>query len=91
MDGMNLVAKEFVAAQLDLRGVLLLSETAGAFQELEEAVPINPLDPEGFADALREAIEMPAPERTRRMQVMRDLLEAYTVQDWADDVLAAVE
>ncbi|MGC8486615.1 MAG: trehalose-phosphatase [Clostridia bacterium] len=91
MDGMNLVAKEFVAAQLDQRGVLLLSETAGAIAELEDALPINPLDPEGFADTLEEAIQMPAAERAARLERMRTRLEEYTVQEWAEDVLASVE
>jgi len=91
MDGMNLVAKEFVAAQVDLRGVLLLSETAGAIAELEDALPINPLDPEGFADTLEEAIQMPAAERAARLERMRRLLEQYTVQEWAEHVLASVE
>lgn len=91
MDGMNLVAKEFVAAQLDGRGVLLLSETAGAIAELEDALPINPLDPEGFADTLEEAIQMPAAERAARLDRMRTRLEQYTVQEWAEHVLASVE
>jgi alpha,alpha-trehalose-phosphate synthase [UDP-forming] len=91
MDGMNLVAKEFVAAQLDLRGVLLLSEAAGASAELEDAVPINPLDPEGFADSLEAAITMPVDERRARMARMRTHLQLHTVQEWAENILAAVE
>jgi trehalose 6-phosphate synthase len=91
MDGMNLVAKEFVAAQLDLRGVLLLSESAGAWAELDDALPINPLDPEGFADTLEQAITMPEQERRARMERMRQHLEIHTVQEWAENVLAAVE
>lgn len=91
MDGMNLVAKEFVASQLDGRGVLLLSETAGAIAEMEDALPINPLDPEGFADTLEEAIQMPEAERKARLERMRAHLEQHTVQQWAEHVLRAVE
>jgi alpha,alpha-trehalose-phosphate synthase [UDP-forming] len=91
MDGMNLVAKEFVAAQIDRRGVLLLSETAGAIAELEDALPINPLDPEGFADTLEQALRMPADERRRRLERMQAHLAQYTVQEWAQQVLGAVE
>lgn len=91
MDGMNLVAKEFVAAQLDGRGVLLLSELAGASGELEDAIPINPLDPEGFADSLEAAIRLPLAERHARIQRMRAHLETHSVQDWAESVLAAIE
>ena len=65
-DGMNLVAKEFVAARGDLKAVLVLSELAGAAQELRDAVIINPYDVDGFADALEYAIEMPQMERSRR-------------------------
>jgi alpha,alpha-trehalose-phosphate synthase [UDP-forming] len=91
MDGMNLVAKEFVAAQVDRRGVLLLSEAAGAIAELEDALPINPLDPEGFADTLEQAIRMPVAERRARLDRMQAHLAQYTVQEWAEQVLAAVE
>ena len=66
-DGMNLVAKEFVAAREDNDGVLVLSEFAGAAQELHDALAINPYDAEGFADALEQAIDMPADERRWRM------------------------
>jgi alpha,alpha-trehalose-phosphate synthase [UDP-forming] len=91
VDGMNLVAKEFVAAQVDGRGVLLLSELAGAIAELDGAFPINPLDPEGFADTLEMAIRVPAAERRARLSTMRDHLHRHTVQEWAENVLRAVE
>src|SRR5918994_7389625 len=66
-DGMNLVAKEFVAARDDEDGVLLLSALAGAAHELRDALTINPYDVEGFADALALALDMPRAERARRM------------------------
>ena len=91
VDGMNLVAKEFVAAQVDGRGVLLLSELAGAMAELDQAFPINPLDPEGFADTLEMAIRVPPDERRARIATMRAHLQRHTVQEWAENVLAAVE
>lgn len=91
VDGMNLVAKEFVAAQIDGRGVLLLSELAGAMAELDDAFPINPLDPEGFADTLEVAIRVPMEERRTRIAAMRAHLQQHTVQEWAENVLRAVE
>ena len=69
-DGMNLVAKEFVAARDDLEGVLILSELAGAAQELSEALIINPYDERGFTDAIGRALDMPGWERRRRMQAL---------------------
>jgi trehalose 6-phosphate synthase len=90
-DGMNLVAKEFVAARHDLDGVLVLSELAGAAQELGEAVIINPYDVEGFAARLAEAVDMPAQERRRRMQAMRRIVAGRDVFAWASDILEGLE
>src|SRR4030095_10513372 len=70
-DGMNLVAKEFVAARDDEDGVPVWSSLAGAAQELHEALIINPYDIEGFADALTRAIDMPMEERRTRMRALR--------------------
>ncbi|MDX1676050.1 MAG: trehalose-6-phosphate synthase, partial [Longimicrobiales bacterium] len=79
-DGMNLVAKEFVASQVDGRGVLLLSRFAGAAEELEHAFIVNPYDPEDFSRVLRDALNLPAQERARRLEEMRtDLRSIY---DW---------
>ncbi len=86
-DGMNLVAKEFVAAREDLDGVLVLSELAGAAQELHDALAINPYDAEGFADALEHAIDMPADERRRRMGALRRVVAGRDVFNWASDIL----
>ncbi|WP_053958697.1 alpha,alpha-trehalose-phosphate synthase (UDP-forming) [Sulfobacillus thermosulfidooxidans] len=92
VDGMNLVAKEFVAAQVDKRGVLLLSETTGAANELEnEAFPINPLDPEGFANTLHEALSISADERAARISTMRAHLMKHTIYDWMEDIFLTLK
>ena len=70
-DGMNLVAKEYVASQVDESGVLLISQMAGAAEELTDALIVNPYDAEGVADSIRHALEMPVDERRRRMRAMR--------------------
>jgi alpha,alpha-trehalose-phosphate synthase [UDP-forming] len=90
-DGMNLVAKEFVAAREDGDGVLVLSEMAGAAQELGDAVIINPYDIDGFAARLGEAIDMPEEERRRRMQSMRRIVAGRDVFAWASDILEGLE
>ncbi|MGH8519299.1 MAG: alpha,alpha-trehalose-phosphate synthase (UDP-forming), partial [Panacagrimonas sp.] len=77
-DGMNLVAKEFVAAQVDEHGVLLLSRFTGAAEEIEGAVLINPFNIDGFVSAIRTALDMPAEERRRRMRRMRRRLQNNT-------------
>ncbi|MFO0585784.1 MAG: bifunctional alpha,alpha-trehalose-phosphate synthase (UDP-forming)/trehalose-phosphatase [Anaeromyxobacter sp.] len=82
-DGMNLVAKEFVAARPDGDGVLVLSEFAGAASELSEALRINPYDVERTADALVEALTMPEEARRARMAVMRERVTRYDVHAWA--------
>jgi trehalose 6-phosphate synthase len=87
-DGMNLVAKEFVAAQESGNGVLILSEFAGAARELSEALVINPYDTEQFADAIRYAAEMPPDERKARMERMRRKVEEYNIYRWAADFVS---
>ena len=86
-DGMNLVAKEFVAARHDEDGVLVLSELTGAAQELKDAVIINPYDGEGFTAALRQAIGMPPAERTHRMRRLRRVVAGQDVFAWASEIL----
>ena len=86
-DGMNLVAKEYVASQVEEKGVLLVSHLAGAAEELTDALVINPYDPEGVADSIRQALEMPFGERRERMRRMRAYLEAHDIRAWADDCL----
>ena len=90
-DGMNLVAKEFVAARDDERGVLVLSALAGAAQELEDAVIINPYDVDAFASALVQAIEMTDEEQVRRMRAMRKVVAGRNVFNWASDILEGLE
>ncbi len=90
-DGMNLVAKEFVAARDDERGVLVLSELAGAAQELGDAVIINPYDVDAFASALSRAIDMPAPEQMARIRAMRKVVAGRNVFNWASDILEGLE
>jgi len=86
-DGMNLVAKEFVAAREDLGGVLVLSEMTGASRELTDALIINPYHTEGFALAIERAIYMPLQERTRRMRALRGVVAGRDVFHWASDIL----
>ena len=86
-DGMNLVAKEFVAARDDEAGVLLLSRFTGASRELREALLVNPYDIEGVADALIAALAMPLVEQRERMRAMRVLLADRNVYRWAGRML----
>jgi trehalose 6-phosphate synthase len=90
-DGMNLVAKEFVASREDFGGVLILSELAGAAQELEEALIINPYDERGFTEAILRAVEMPEWEVRRRMQALRRRVAGRDVLAWASDILHQLE
>lgn len=83
-DGMNLVAKEYVASKASQQGVLILSEMAGAAKELDQAIMINPNSIEEIADTIKEALEMPAEEQQRRNQSMQVLLAKYDVIRWAD-------
>lgn len=87
-DGMNLVAKEFVAARRDQRGVLVLSRFTGAAREFAEALQINPYDRSEFAEALYEALTMPAAEQTRRMQRLRHQVHDNNVYRWAGMLLS---
>jgi trehalose-6-phosphate synthase len=87
-DGMNLVAKEFVAVRDDEDGVLVLSQFTGASRELHDALLVNPYDTEQLADALRRALEMPLEERQARMQRMRRTVKDHNVYRWAADLIA---
>ncbi len=90
-DGMNLVAKEFVASREDGRGVLVLSALAGAAQELRDAIVINPYHIDHFASALIRAIDMPLDEQRRRMEAMRQIVAGRNVFGWASDILEGLE
>lgn len=86
-DGMNLVAKEYVASRFDNDGVLVLSEFAGASDELKRAVLVNPHDIEGLKDAMMSAIEMPPAERATRMRSMRKRVFEDDVEKWSSGFL----
>jgi len=90
-DGMNLVAKEFVAARHDEGGVLVLSEMTGAAQELKDAIIINPYDGEGFTRAIERAIDMTAEEQVARMRRMRRVVAGHDVFLWASEILDSLE
>jgi len=84
-DGMNLVAKEFCASRCDLRGALVLSEFAGAADELRTgALIVNPHDLEGMADALHRALNLNESEQALRMHAMRLKIESHDVYSWAE-------
>jgi trehalose 6-phosphate synthase/phosphatase len=89
-DGMNLVAKEFVASRIDDDGVLLLSEFAGAADELTAALIVNPYDVDGVAEAMHRALTMPRDERRRRMQALRTQVSTHDVHRWVDGFLASL-
>ena len=86
-DGMNLVAKEYLAARTDNDGVLILSEFTGAADELPRALLINPHDIDGTKDAVMRAVEMSRAERSRRMRSLRRQVTEHDVARWADDFL----
>lgn len=89
-DGMNLVAKEFIATRVNGDGVLILSEMAGAAKELHEAVLVNPFDLNAMADAIQKAIVMPIEEQQKRNNAMQKRLSRYTVNYWAKEFMEAL-
>ena len=89
-DGMNLVAKEFIASRPDQTGVLILSEMCGAAKEMGEALVINPYHIEDFARTLEQALMMPVEEQVRRNQHLQERLRRYNVVRWADDFVQAL-
>lgn len=88
-DGMNLVAKEYVASRIHGGGVLLLSEFAGAAQEFRDALLVNPYDIDGMARQMMKAISMDPGEGRRRMEAMRKVLASHDVHDWAASALGS--
>ena len=86
-DGMNLVAKEFVNARDDERGVLVLSRRAGAARQLRAALLIDPYDITAAADALQDALTMPQSEQARRMRLLRFVVRTCSAQWWAEQLL----
>lgn len=89
-DGMNLVAKEFVAARTDEHGVLVLSNFTGASRDLKGALLINPYSAEDAAEAINVALTMPGNEQRRRMKLMRDTVKNYNVYRWSAEFIKAI-
>ena len=87
-DGMNLVAKEFVASRADERGVLILSTFAGAALELSDALLVNPYDIMQLSEAIHSALEMPEAEQAKRMQWMRRAVREHNIYRWAANLLS---
>lgn len=90
-DGMNLVAKEYVATRTKGNGILILSEMAGASKEMNEALLINPNSYEDFANSLKRALTMPLEEQQTRIKFLQKRLKRYDVEKWADEFLKSLE
>jgi trehalose 6-phosphate synthase len=90
-DGMNLAAKEYVASRVDNRGVLVLSEFAGAAAELPQAILVNPYDLDGLKAALRRAVTMDPAQQRQRMRVMRQHIRTHDFAHWHETFLASLE
>jgi trehalose 6-phosphate synthase len=90
-DGMNLVAKEYVAARSDNGGAVVLSEFAGAAYELRQAFLCNPHDVDALKDAMVRAVDVDPADGTRRMAAMRRYLRSHDVNRWADTFLHALD
>jgi len=90
-DGMNLIAKEYAAAQTDKYGVIILSEMAGVAEEMGEALIVNANDSPGIADAIKLALEMSEEERMERMSKIKKRVREYDVFKWADNFIAKLE
>lgn len=90
-DGMNLVAKEYIASKVNKKGVLILSEMTGASKEMSEALIINPNNFEEIADTLKRALEMPEEEQIKRNTALQKRLQRYNVERWATDFMDALK
>lgn len=82
-DGMNLVAKEYIAARNDLNGALILSQFTGAARELKDVIQVNPYDPDNFADKIKSTIEMKTEEKQNKMQSLRRIVLENNIYKWA--------
>jgi trehalose 6-phosphate synthase/phosphatase len=87
-DGMNLVAKEYVATHHNKPGVLVLSEMAGAASELTNAIQVNPYNRSMVSSAIKQALEMPVKEQKTRMRAMQKRISTYTIAKWAEDFIS---
>ncbi len=90
-DGMNLVAKEYIASKVKQKGVLVLSEMAGASKELGEAISVNPNNISDTADAIYNALTMDDDERVKRMGTMQQRLKRYDIHKWASEFMKALD
>jgi trehalose 6-phosphate synthase len=90
-DGMNLVAKEFVASRIDEKGVLLLSKFTGSARELEHALLINPIATDQFAAAIKQALEMPVDQQSEQMRKMREMVRENNVYRWAGKIVSEMK
>lgn len=90
-DGMNLIAKEFVATKSNDKGVLILSEMAGAAKEMSEAIIVNPNDTNEVIEAIHQAIEMNEDEQIKRNKQMHFRLKRYNVRRWAEDFISSLD
>ncbi|MCW3786015.1 bifunctional alpha,alpha-trehalose-phosphate synthase (UDP-forming)/trehalose-phosphatase [Plebeiibacterium sediminum] len=90
-DGMNLVAKEYVASRINNTGVLILSEMAGVAKEMGEALLINPVDDEDMADNIYQALTMPIEEQKSRMTYMKERIQRYDVFKWANEFVKSLK
>ncbi|MGQ1891855.1 bifunctional alpha,alpha-trehalose-phosphate synthase (UDP-forming)/trehalose-phosphatase [Thermophagus sp. OGC60D27] len=90
-DGMNLVAKEYVASRINQTGVMIISEMTGVVKEMGEAIVINPNDEEEVAEAIKQALEMPVEEQRARMSVIQKRLKRYDVFKWAEQFVASLK
>jgi len=89
-DGMNLVAKEYVASRFDEDGVLILSDFAGSSRELTDAIVVNPFSEEEFVEAIRQALEMSLDERKKRMRKMRAVVAENNIYRWAGKIVSTL-
>ena len=90
-DGMNLVAKEYVASRINNTGVLILSEMAGVAKEMGESLIINPVDEEDMADSIHQALTMPVEEQKERISFMKERIQRYDVFKWADEFVKSLK
>ncbi len=90
-DGMNLVAKEYIASRVNQSGVLIISEMAGAVKELGEAIIINPNNEDEIADSIQQALTMPMEEQRRRMRYLQDRIRRYDIFKWSGEFIKGMK
>ena len=90
-DGMNLVAKEYLATRVNNDGVLILSELAGASKEIPQALVVNPFDIEELAESIKTAIEMPLKEQKERNIISRNRIERYDIEKWSSSFMKSLK